>query len=55
MALSNHSTVVGVFENHVQAQKAVAELKRRGFTESQIGVAGRNYQPEKGDTDEAAR
>jgi hypothetical protein len=44
MAIAKHSTIVGVFENHGQAQKAVSELKRRGFTESQIGVAGRNYE-----------
>lgn len=49
MGVNTHSTVVGVFENHVQAQKAVAELKQKGFLESQIGVAGRNYQHGEGD------
>lgn len=40
---TKRQTVVGVFEDHHQAQKAVNELKRAGFTDDQIGVAGRNY------------
>jgi len=38
MAKRKHSTVVGVFENHDQAQKAVNELRRAGFREDEIGV-----------------
>jgi uncharacterized protein (TIGR02271 family) len=33
------SSVVGVFENHSQAQRAVDDLRRAGFREDQIGVA----------------
>lgn len=33
--------VVGVFHSHVQAQRAVNELRRLGFSESQIGVASK--------------
>jgi len=32
------NTVVGIFENHVQAQKAVDDLRRAGFKEDQIGI-----------------
>jgi uncharacterized protein (TIGR02271 family) len=42
MAARSHSTVVGVFADHQQAQRAVNELRRMGFTEDQIGVAHRN-------------
>jgi len=35
------STVVGVFEDRRQADQAVAELKRAGFRDDQIGVAMR--------------
>ncbi len=34
------STVVGVFENHHDADRAVAELRGAGFSNSQIGVVG---------------
>jgi uncharacterized protein (TIGR02271 family) len=38
MAYTRNS-VVGVFENHAQAQRAVDDLRRAGFREDQIGVA----------------
>ena len=34
------SAVVGVFENHHDADRAVAELRDAGFSNSQIGVVG---------------
>ena len=40
---TKRQTVVGIFEDHQQAQKAVNELKRVGFTDAQIGVAGRHH------------
>jgi uncharacterized protein (TIGR02271 family) len=43
MATKKHSTIVGVFEDRQKAQQAVNELKRAGFLDSQIGVAGRDY------------
>jgi len=42
MQTSQRSTVVGVFEDRRQAQLAVEELKRVGFTDSQIGVITRD-------------
>ena len=36
------STVVGVFENRAQAQQAVDELRRQGYTDSQIGMAAQD-------------
>lgn len=38
MTMSKRSTVVGVFESHTQADKAVDELRRVGFRNDQIGV-----------------
>lgn len=35
-------TVVGVFEDQANAQKAVAELRRAGYTEDQIGVVSKH-------------
>jgi uncharacterized protein (TIGR02271 family) len=37
-----NSTVVGVFEDRRQADQAVAELKRAGFRDDQIGIAMRH-------------
>jgi len=42
VATRNHSTVVGVFDDRQQAQRAVNELRRMGFSEDQIGVAHRD-------------
>ncbi len=39
MATTQRSTVVGVFTSHDQADRAVAELRRAGFRNDQIGVA----------------
>lgn len=39
MAIIPGSTVVGVFENRLQAEQAIAELHRAGFTDEQIGYA----------------
>jgi len=36
------STVVGVFSDHVQADRAISELRRAGFRDDQIGIAGRH-------------
>jgi len=48
MAMRSHSTVVGVFADHQQAQRAVNELKRMGFAEDQIGVARRDSDEDRG-------
>jgi len=39
---------VGVFADHQQAQRAVNELKRMGFTEDHIGVARRDSDEDRG-------
>src|SRR4051812_31361857 len=39
MATSEPSTVVGVFEDHRQADRAVTDLRQAGFGEDQIGIA----------------
>jgi hypothetical protein len=38
---TREATVVGVFSDPAQAQQAVQELKRNGFTDNEIGVASR--------------
>lgn len=48
MAMRSHSTVVGVFEDHAHAQRAVNELRRMGFSEDQIGVARRDSDEDRG-------
>ena len=40
MAMKQHNTVVGVFEDRTNAQQAVRELKQNGFRDDQIGVVG---------------
>ncbi len=39
MSVQNKSTIVGVFEDRQQADKAVGELLKGGFRQDQIGVA----------------
>jgi hypothetical protein len=52
MANSNRVTAVGVFVDQRQSQEAVADLKRAGFGDDQIGVVGRG--PAAGPTGEGA-
>src|SRR4051812_48872876 len=42
MATQQRSTVVGVFEDRTQADRAIADLRRAGFRDDQIGVAMRH-------------
>lgn len=42
MAHTQRSTVVGVFEDRLAADRAVAELRRAGFRDDQIGVTMRH-------------
>ena len=42
MAMKERDVLVGVFDDRTQAQQAVNELKRAGFTDEQIGVISRN-------------
>lgn len=51
---ANRSTVVGVFEDPRQAERAVSELHRAGFTDDQVGLARRDGQPASGETDTGA-
>jgi len=50
MTAKQRSTVVGVFEDRQAADRAVAELKRSGFRDDQIGVAMRHTEGATGDT-----
>lgn len=47
MATIQETTVVGVFEDRRKADQAVAELRRVGFRDDQIGVAMRNTEATK--------
>jgi hypothetical protein len=54
MNTTKRALAVGVFTDHAQANRAVDELKRRGFRNDQIGVAGRDWRSQgasKSDTD----
>jgi len=42
MQSNQRSTVVGVFRDHAEADRAVADLRRAGFTDSDIGLVGRS-------------
>jgi len=53
MTSTESTTVVGVFDDHSTAQRAVNELKRMGFTDEQIGVISHN-RSESGRTSDAA-
>jgi len=44
MKKTQRTTAVGVFEDRARAQQAVNELRRAGFREDQIGVAGRDIE-----------
>lgn len=48
MTESKRSTVVGVFADPQQAQKAVEELRRAGFREDQIGVVAHDQEAKPG-------
>ena len=48
MINTSHNTAMGVFENRLQAQQAVRELKEAGFSDDQIGVIMRDSTEEGG-------
>jgi uncharacterized protein (TIGR02271 family) len=54
MQAQQRSTVVGVFEDRRHADQAVAELRRAGFREDQIGVAMRHDEGSTGGTGDAS-
>lgn len=51
--MAEHSTTVGVFEDRLQADRAVDELRRAGFRDDQIGVAMRHDAGDMNDVVEA--
>jgi len=51
MKTTQHATAVGVFNDHLAADRAVADLKKAGFRDDQIGVIGRDWRNKSG-TDE---
>ena len=40
--MSDRTTIIAVFDDRAQAQRAIGELKRAGFTEKEIGVTTRD-------------
>jgi len=42
MAATKRTTVIGVFEDHARADRAIEELRQAGFSSDQIGVAARS-------------
>jgi len=50
MTANQRSTVVGVFDDRIQADKAVSDLQAAGFRPDQIGVAMRHTGEERGTT-----
>jgi uncharacterized protein (TIGR02271 family) len=46
--MSDRTTVIGIFDDRTQAQRAIADLKRAGFTESEIGVTTRDAESKEG-------
>ena len=51
MATTQRPTVVGVFDNRADAEKAVEELHRAGFRDDQIGFAARGGETAEGTTE----
>jgi uncharacterized protein (TIGR02271 family) len=51
MATTERPTVVGVFENRTEAERAVDELHRAGFRDDQIGYAAHGGEAPEGSTD----
>src|SRR5439155_16900403 len=50
MATTQRETVVGVFDNRAEAEKAVEELHRAGFRDSEIGYAAHGDEMAEGGT-----
>src|SRR5919201_3209901 len=51
MATTERPTVVGVFDNRTEAERAVDELHRAGFRDDQIGYAAHGGEAPEGSTD----
>jgi hypothetical protein len=54
MAVIERSTVVGVFTDRIQAEQAINELRRAGFSDDQIGFILRSTPAEEGETGSGA-
>lgn len=48
--MSEHSNVIGVFEDSRMAQQAIQELKQAGFSNDQVGFVFRNHDVTEGDS-----
>ncbi len=48
--MSEHSNVIGVFEDSRMAQQAIQELKQAGFSNDQVGFVFRNHDTTEGDS-----
>jgi hypothetical protein len=51
MAVATQTVVVGVFDDYLQAQRAVAALRHAGFEETKIGVAARQSEETDSESD----
>ena len=50
LIMSEHSNVIGVFEDSRMAQQAIQELKQAGFSNDQVGFVFRNHDATEGDS-----
>jgi uncharacterized protein (TIGR02271 family) len=46
MEMAERTTAIGVFDDRAEAQRAIDQLKRAGFTDSEIGVTARDADAE---------
>ena len=47
--MADRTTAIAIFEDRAQAQRAIEQLKRAGFTEKEIGVTARDTGEADGD------
>jgi hypothetical protein len=46
--MANRTTAIALFDDRIQAQRAIARLKSAGFTEKEIGVTSRDDETDRG-------
>ncbi len=55
MDMTGRSVVIGVFNDHDQAEMAIDDLQRMGFSDSEIGFAWRGERGEKGESKDTGK
>ena len=53
--MADRTTAIAIFDDRTQAQRAIEQLKRAGFTEKEIGVTARDTGEADGDSSTAAK